>query len=461
MLKIKKFTLLSALLVVIVLFFLNNSRRSRVFIIGIDALDPAMIAELIKEDKLPNIKFLIKNGSYGIHSCLDLNPGDILSPIIWTSIATGVRPENHGITRDYIVNNINSGKVSNFFVSRLDVKKAFIWDIFNAYNKKVAVINWWGTYPTEKTDGFVVSNSMNDSVWLFNQDFLGNDRGRGIGKIARITYPESLYNKLVDYRLNTYRIGNRPEESAMKKIVASVNKDDYIRNEEKRIKFPLGVFVKRVIDFDRNTFIFTKYFLDRYKGLDLVTAYFDGIDAFSHVFWCFRRPDLYPGLQEKHIRAYREIIDDYYALMDSYVGQILRYVRDNDVLIICSDHGFEARNDYLEQLKEGNMKTGDHKPEGCIILYGKKIKKGFSLKDISLLDILPTVLYLNKMPLSLELEGRVLYECFETGVANAVKPKFTKYYTQKIRKDFPEMNTYGEPFKEEMRNRLKSLGYLN
>ena len=64
-------------------------------IIGIDGADWKVLDVLIKNNLCPNISAMINKGT-----CASTNvmPDDVfLSPVIWTSIATGKKGRTHGI----------------------------------------------------------------------------------------------------------------------------------------------------------------------------------------------------------------------------------------------------------------------------------------------------------------------------------------------------------------------------
>ena len=67
--------------------------RKRVLLIGWDAADWKVIHPLMDAGKMPNVQRLVENGAMG--QIATLHPP--LSPMLWTSIATGKRPFKHGI----------------------------------------------------------------------------------------------------------------------------------------------------------------------------------------------------------------------------------------------------------------------------------------------------------------------------------------------------------------------------
>ena len=68
-----------------------NDRK--ILVVGWDAADWRVIEPMIAEDKMPNLAKFMKEGVHGNISTLS----PALSPMLWTSIATGKRPYKHGI----------------------------------------------------------------------------------------------------------------------------------------------------------------------------------------------------------------------------------------------------------------------------------------------------------------------------------------------------------------------------
>src|SRR5690606_16639541 len=67
--------------------------QQRVLVLGFDGLDPETVDLLISEGELPNFARLRREGAYGrLRSAQPM-----LSPILWTTIATGRTPDAHGI----------------------------------------------------------------------------------------------------------------------------------------------------------------------------------------------------------------------------------------------------------------------------------------------------------------------------------------------------------------------------
>ena len=69
-------------------------------VLGIDGADPATIDLLMSEGKLPNFARLRREGAYGPLKSAE----PLLSPVIWTTIATGKTPDQHQIGHFVAVN---------------------------------------------------------------------------------------------------------------------------------------------------------------------------------------------------------------------------------------------------------------------------------------------------------------------------------------------------------------------
>jgi predicted AlkP superfamily phosphohydrolase/phosphomutase len=71
-----------------------DASLARVFVIGIDGGSWNVIDPMLEAGELPALQALIEKG--GSANLETVEP--LTSPVVWTSIATGRRPESHGIT---------------------------------------------------------------------------------------------------------------------------------------------------------------------------------------------------------------------------------------------------------------------------------------------------------------------------------------------------------------------------
>src|ERR1035437_572149 len=71
----------------------KHAKGKRLIFLGLDGLDPSLAERYMKEGKLPNLSRLREQGSF--HRLRTTFPA--LSPVAWSTFATGVNPAKHNI----------------------------------------------------------------------------------------------------------------------------------------------------------------------------------------------------------------------------------------------------------------------------------------------------------------------------------------------------------------------------
>jgi arylsulfatase A-like enzyme len=102
-----------------------------------------------------------------------------------------------------------------------------------------------------------------------------------------------------------------------------------------------------------------------------------------------------------------------------------------------------------------------HDPTGVLALWGKDIAKGQELMDASVLDITPTLLALCGLPVADDMDGRVLTEAIDGDFLRGHPVRTIETYE-------PDGGSSGDderepiesPIDEEVRERLRALGYI-
>ena len=72
----------------------------------------------------------------------------------------------------------------------------------------------------------------------------------------------------------------------------------------------------------------------------VVVCVFDATDRLQHTFLRFREPD-HPANRGADIERHRNVIRDLYRRADQLVGRTRAQLRDDEVLLVMSDHGFK------------------------------------------------------------------------------------------------------------------------
>ena len=118
-----------------------------------------------------------------------------------------------------------------------------------------------------------------------------------------------------------------------------------------------GTFLQQTYDIDREREAMFFASLDRLRRGSLVCV-FDATDRIQHMFWRDIVPG-HPAGRGREQAPHRHAIRDLYRHNDAMIGRVRQQLRDGDVLMVISDHGFSSfrRGVNLNQwlLREGYL----------------------------------------------------------------------------------------------------------
>src|SRR3954470_2656421 len=115
----------------------------RVFVFGISGATWRLIDPLLAGGRLPTLASLIARGCRAT-LCSTRVAGDkhFRPQIAWPTIATGVEPEEHGVTR--------------FYHTADDVRVPTLWDRFSEAARTVGLFGWPIPWPVRPINGFII-----------------------------------------------------------------------------------------------------------------------------------------------------------------------------------------------------------------------------------------------------------------------------------------------------------------
>lgn len=395
----------------------------RVLLIGIDGADPRIIDRLIAAGKLPTFRRLRREGAFGPLRSLE----PLLSPVVWTTIATGRLAQDHGVL-DFVEIGADGNPIP---ITSLRRKVAALWNVAGQYGKKSGFVGWYGSYPAEKVAGFEVS------------DRLGFHQVRSARAVSGATFPAELAAEL------KARFGEPvPDVAATRRKfladpAARISPDAARRLEELARIHATSEFYRKILPFLQG----------RYR-VDLLAVYFEGIDACGHLFM-EDGPPKRPEVSAEDFHAFSGTVDRYYEYQDEVLADLLRLEGPSTVSLILSDHGFKEGD--TRPRTSGRADTGLaplwHRIQGVLFVHGASARPGARLERAGILDVAPTALRLLGIPLSRELPGHPLAEAFAPG-ALADPPPVASYPSPKRESAEP---VAADP---EAVQKLMALGYL-
>ncbi len=252
-------------------------------VIGIDGAEWQVIEALWGAGELPAFRALAERG---VRAQLATSYNS--SPVIWTTIATGMRPEDHGIV-DFVVPTPAGDVPASSTLRRVPA----LWSMASRAHRKVAVLGWWASWPAEQVDGLVVSDratrELPDRVWP----------------------PEAL-PRVLEAAAEAARAGggfdSNPEASAQDRLMAHLG--------------------RQVVT----------------EGYDLCLVYFRGVDIASHFYWKHWQPEAFPGqrLDPAELAELAGRIPGEYVAVDRAIAAMLAAATPEPNVMVVSDHGFRA-----------------------------------------------------------------------------------------------------------------------
>lgn len=137
-------------------------RFDRCIILGMDGLDPQIMAILMRENMLPHFCRLANEGTFG--PLQTSNP--VMSPVAWSDIATGAGPGHHGIfdflhrePKNYMPYISLRKSSDGIFGTRYERARQVdgFWRYTSDAGLPTTVLRWPVTFPPEKVNGRFLS----------------------------------------------------------------------------------------------------------------------------------------------------------------------------------------------------------------------------------------------------------------------------------------------------------------
>jgi predicted AlkP superfamily phosphohydrolase/phosphomutase/tetratricopeptide (TPR) repeat protein len=364
------------------------SSKKKVLVIGWDAAEWKVIMPLIQLGKMPALSRLMSRGVHGKLQTLD----PPLSPMLWTSIATGFRADTHGIGG--FIEPTPDGENLRPVTSTSRKVKA-IWNILNQEGYKSNVVAWWPSNPAEPINGVMVSNLYQIATKPLNEEW---EMPKGT------IHPEELSETMKGFRIHPHQINMEQAQA----FLPNIKTDEALRSD------PRTTSVLRTMANAGTIHSATCHLLEN-SDWDFTAVYHDAIDHFSHIAMRYFPPRR-PEIPEKDFEDYKDVVEAAYLFHDRMLARMMSLIdEENTTVLLISDHGFHC--DHQRPLyipKEPSGPAVEHSPFGVFVMAGPGIKNdGRQISGLSVLDITPTLLHHMELPVGKDMEGKVLHACFE------------------------------------------------
>lgn len=290
---------------------MNQPSRKKVLLLGLDGATWRIIQPLFAQGKLPNLQRLVQEGSSGVLKSLE----PMVSPTIWTSIASGKRPEKHGVW--------------DFVVAAKNVRCKRIWDMTTERGIKTGLCSYMVTWPPPAVNGFVIPGSFSRGVETHPASL---QPIRELDVMQRSEHRKTPTELLkLAWQCRELGVRNSSFMEAARVLTQIKMNGEFLSKffETRRIgaQFYADVFVRQARAFQTELSMYITML----------------IDATSHNYWKFMEPERFTDVNPEEVAKYRDTIYRAYESSDAALGYILKKLRDdNTVVLVLSDHGFQS-----------------------------------------------------------------------------------------------------------------------
>jgi hypothetical protein len=354
----------------------TSAPAESVVVIGIDGLDPAILADLIEAGRAPTFARFAKEGSL---ARLDTFV-PTYSPVIWTTIATGQDATVHGID-DFLD---PDGRPYTSNARRVPA----LWNLASDAGRTVDCTGWWITWPAERVNGrMVASYAAQAQAKIIWKPTLWD-------KMEAQTWPPELQAEIKPF----LTLADEPEElhPAMQRVFPM---PDTIAEDTGRLVNDLAWTLAA----DLSVSSVAGHLLDT-GAADLSLCYLALPDVAGHRFWRYFHPEeMRYEVSPEDAAAYGDFVDSAYVEADRMLGELVAKAPAGATVIVLSDHGMHS--DPVNLYDSTALTSGHHgdAPPGIIGVLGpraaklgNRLRDGASLGDVY--QVAPMILHLAGVP---------------------------------------------------------------
>ena len=363
----------------------------RLLIVGWDAADWQVIDPLIKQGRMPVLAGLITRGIRSDLSTLEPK----LSPLLWTTIATGRTPDRHGIANFVEPKPDGSGLRVATSTSR---KVKALWNIASQLGLRSQVTGWYASHPAEPILGSVTSNLL-----------MEGDPGDGGAwpLVPGAVHPASLAEDVAASRVGRAAMRADGLGTLVPNLPAGLVGDPRVDTLCKLMAVAASVERAALTAME-------------HAPWDLSMVFFESIDTVGHHFMQYRSPRM-KHASEADVRTFGGVMDAVYAWHDAALGRLLDRAGPGTTVILVSDHGFHSGSGrpYLDDLppeRRMEKEASWHRPTGILVAAGPGIRSGAAVAAANIVDITPTALALLGLPAAADFAGRALAEAIDAPI---------------------------------------------
>lgn len=439
----------------------KNPKGPRLIMLQFDGITERLFLERMRNDELPAMKVLLERGSWGLlKSCCMLD-----SPSVWTTILTGLGPEEHGII-DFVDNTM--GDDVPLLITCQQIRAPRLWDLVRKAGMKAFIGNvllppgeyenpmmngdlkiktirdemrnqsfdlvviydakadveghqWWKAYEADvcRSSGWRISRKEED----FHHDRLAQAYSflDSITAVAlKLAGPNTIIYIMSDHGFDGCRFSCLPVQIQMNRLFADSSIPELVSASTEPDDMYMYNLLFEADDLQKIDKI--AHDLEKAKLLGGKPLFFQVI-----------KRGIQEGIPSRYLISVKL---NYLAVVDEFYNQ--------------GSIVFGGKQILLSQIANENYTSGNHLEMGMFLIGGAGIVYGGRVQNASVYDVMPTSLTILGLPVARDMPGRVWQEIF------AHVPRIERINTYGRWEAKPPSTTASPEYLE----KLRSLGYL-
>ncbi|MCB9257615.1 MAG: alkaline phosphatase family protein [Chitinophagales bacterium] len=361
-------------------------KKPKFLLLGWDSADWKVINPLMDAGLMPALESIVNKGVMGNIATLD----PPLSPMLWTSIATGKYAFKHGV-HGFLEACEDNKKVRA--VTNESINTSTVWEILNKNGYKTNVVSWWPSHPAGELNGVQISNFFGKAA--------PTSKWYDWAKVPGSVYPQEYEEVLNGYRVH-------PGELDFNQLSTFIPKFHLLKEEDQNLINLLASDLAECISVHS-----AATYLAEHTEWDFMAVYYNAIDHISHCFMKYHPPKL-AWIKEEKFELFQEVINAIYRFHDLMLARWLELVDEDCYVMVLSDHGFHSDHMRVKELpKEPAAIAREHNYLGMLAMKGPGIKKDARIYGSNLLDVCPTILSIFDLAIGKDMDGKILQSAFE------------------------------------------------
>jgi hypothetical protein len=388
----------------------EREARPAVIVVGLDGATLDALLPLASQGQVPFFASLIEEGAYARLATL----GPLTGNALWTTLATGKYPFKHGL--------LGPSVYSGTLLAERSVLRLLPFGLDFPNLERVG----WARRPVsvrdrDATAGWQVLARFGEPTGL-----IGWPATAGADANLAFSFSDRYFSS--ELSLGSARPPELAERGILFRLAVDELDPDLVQPFGQEVPHP----ILRALAADLWRESLAVFLIDQERPTRASFLMLPGLRAISREYFGGFSAVQFDGIRDPESQTAASYVTAYYRYLDSLLASLWQRVRGPKTLVIVSAHGTAAPSGARKLWRQVTGRrlggTFSGRPDGVLILHGRAFEPGAFIESAALVDVLPTLLYAQGLPIAQDLDGHVLTGAFRPEVLSRYPLTFVPSY---------------------------------